>query len=159
MLNRFVLVVALSLITWMAYPPQFPYMYQPGTPVLTQNFIHPEAACNWDGVGGQVFDRNGQPVTGVIVRIYGLYAGAPLYANVLTGISQKLGPGGYEYRIGEMPLTSSGQLTMQVYSLMGEALSYPITVSTGGTCETNLALVNFREVTNLYDVILPLVHR
>ena len=154
-----ILVILLSLSSWAPYPPQFPYMFQPGSPVRIQNFIYPEEACNWDGIGGQVFDRNGQPVANLVVRIYGLYNGSPLYANVLTGVSQKFGPGGYEYKLGSTPTTPAASLTVQVFSLTGETLSYPLVVTTGGTCDSNLILVNFREVTSLYDQIFPLVKK
>lgn len=81
-----------------------------------------------------------------------------MYANVLTGVSLKLGPGGYEYQLGSTPLSSTGQLTIQVFNLMGEALSYPVVVNTQGACDRNLLLVNFVEVDTLYDVFLSLVH-
>lgn len=154
-----ILVILLSLSSLTPSPPQFPYMLQPGSPVRVQSFLYPEEACNWEGIGGQVFDRNGQPVTNLVVRIYGLYNGAPLYANALTGVSQKLGPGGYEYKLGSKPATPTASLTVQVFSLTGEALSYPVVVTTGGICDSNLTLVNFREVTSLYDRIFPLINQ
>lgn len=152
-------LIFLSLITWEPHPPLYPYYIQAGTPVAIQNFIHPDDGCNWDGVGGQVFDRNGQAVSGLVVQIYGLYGGVPIYANVLSGISLKLGPGGYEYKLSSLPASPPGQLTMQVFSVTGEPLSHPVTVTTGGTCESNLLLVNFREVTSLYDLLLPLIRK
>lgn len=158
MIRQTIVTFFLGLSVLLARTPEFPFLVQAGTPVAIQNFIQAEAACNWDGIGGQVFDGDGQPVTGLVIRIYGMYDGAPLYANVLTGVSLKLGPGGYEYQLGNTPLSSSGQLTIQVFNLMGEALSYPVVVNTQGACDRNLLLVNFVEVDTLYDVFLSLIH-
>lgn len=157
--RQFAALVLLSTGLWAVSTPQYPYIFQPGTPAAIQNFLYPDSGCDWDGVGGQVFDRNGQPAPGLVVRIYGLYGGTPLYANVLTGISLKLGPGGYEYKLGSSPVSSTGQLTMQVFSLSGEALSYPIEVSTIGACDGNLLVVNFFEATSTYDLLFPVINK
>ncbi len=159
MVKHLFFLLFLSVINWTPTLPQYSYRIQPVTPVAIQNFIHPEAGCQWDGIAGQVFDIDGQPVPDLMVQIYGLYAGVPIYANVLTGISEKIGPGGYEYQLGSMPAISPGQLTIQVFTLAGDPLSEPVTVYTGTTCESNLTLVNFLDVSYLYDVMLPLIEK
>ena len=44
-----------------------PYHLQSVNPVYLQNFVHPEAGCNWMGVGGQVFDKQGDPTQNLVV--------------------------------------------------------------------------------------------
>jgi hypothetical protein len=47
------------------------YGLQPGSPAYLQMFRQPELACSWTGVAGQIFDRDGQPVTGIVVVVEG----------------------------------------------------------------------------------------
>lgn len=159
MVKHIIFLLLLNLFNLAPTTPQYSYRIQPVTPVSIQNFIHPDAGCQWDGLAGQVFDYNGQPVPELMIQIYGLYAGVPIYANVLTGISEKIGPGGFEYQLGSLPAATPSQLTIQVFTLSGEALSDTVSVYTGTTCESNLTIVNFLHVSNLYDVMLPLIEK
>lgn len=159
MFKQISIVILLILSSWFFQTPEYPYFLQAGSPVAIQNFLYPETGCNWEGVGGQVFDLNGQPVSDLVIRVYGLYEEQPFYANVLTGVSKSFGPGGYEYQFGSSPLTSDGEITLQVFNLAGQALSTPVSLSTWGTCEGNLMIVNFKEISWVYNALLPFIKK
>ena len=124
---------------------------------MLPNIVQPDAGCNWGGVGGQVFGLEGKGVPGLVVRIYGLYDGQPVFANVLTGGSVMLGPGGYSYRLGDKAIFSAGNLTVQVFDLAGNAVSQQVEFNTSSFCEQNLTLVNFKAVESISDLYLPFV--
>ena len=83
------------------------YMFQRGTPAAIPNFIDSGAGCNWAGVGGQVFDQSGVPMSGLIVKVSGTLEGRQIQYYVFTGSSQHFGPGGYELKLADHPISSS----------------------------------------------------
>ena len=123
----------------------YPYRLQPGTPRAMANFIQPDAGCNWMGVGGQVFDIHGQPVTFLVVEVGGVLAGAEVFHLELTGNQTNLGPGGYLVTLSNRPIASSGSLWILLYDLAGQPLSNKIYFSTAQDCDSNFILINFAE--------------
>jgi len=129
--------------------PQAQFMVQTGTPVETANFLHPEAGCNWLGVGGQVFGKDEKPVTGLVVEVGGTLADSPVLFLTLTGGNTILGPGGYEITISDQLIASEGSLWVQLYDLNGIPQSEQIyfdTYAENDNCEKNLIIVNFNEI-------------
>jgi len=138
----------------------FLYQLQPGTPKPIMNFAHPEAACDWMGVGGQVFDLAGNPVANLIVKLTGDLDGTPLEMIALTGGAIYLGPGGYEFKIADQPIETSGTLWLTLYDNQGKAISESLTFTTYASCDQNFVLINFSQkmiVKNGYKSFLPLV--
>jgi hypothetical protein len=139
--------------------PEYRYNVQAGTPVMTANFIDPDAGCDWLGLGGQVFSRNDDPVTGLIVEVGGTLDEQPVLHLALTGGSTRLGPGGYEILLADRPVDSQGTLWLQLYDLGGEPLSDQIFFDTDGgleACDKNLIIINFSEVgPSIWDYYFP----
>ena len=135
------------------------YVTQPGTPVGIQNFILPEAGCNWAGVGGQVFDQTGLPESGLIIKISGTVEGDPILVYVVTGSSLQFGPGGYNVYLSDHPIATQSLLYLQLLNLTGIPLSDAIPLNTFSNCAQNLLLVNLVEKS--LDVLqyLPLITR
>ena len=127
----------------------YPFVLQAGTPTFTSNFIDLEASCDWMGVGGQVFDRNDKPVTGLVAEVGGSLEDKVILSLALTGGSTILGPGGYVVKLTDQPIASENTLWIQLFDLGGAPLSEKIYFSTfadSAKCEKNLVIINFREL-------------
>jgi hypothetical protein len=136
------------------------YLIQSGSPTWVQNFLHPEAGCNWLGVGGQVFDLQGNAVPNLIVKLTGSLNGEIVDLYALTGGTLNLGPGGYEFKLSDHPMTSTEPLSISVFDKDGNAISDQLAISTYDSCDKNLIIVNFSEayiVGNGLKMFLPLI--
>lgn len=136
------------------------YRLQPGSPMEMSNFIHQEAGCDWMGVGGQIFDLYGNPVTNLVVNLEGSLDGKKIDLISLTGGTLNLGPGGYEFKLADRPKESDQTLQLTLYDAHGIPLSYPVYFSTSESCEKNFVLVNFMQmwvVINGQKTMLPFV--
>lgn len=121
------------------------YYPQPGTPAAIPNFINPDAGCKFAGIGGQVFDLNGLPVSGLVVQLGGTFADDEVSRFAVSGSSLQFGSGGYDFRLADQP-TASKTLEIQLLDAAGTPLSPPTKVITYATCERNLIVFNWREV-------------
>ena len=119
---------------------------QTGSPVYTVNFAHPEAACNWQGVAGQVLSKTGAPLTNYILKISGTYNGASVNQIGLSGLvtNTPYGPGSFEFVLGTTPVESNDLLTIQVFSPTGTEVLGPVSIDTYGSCSKNLQIINFQ---------------
>jgi len=139
--------------------PSYPYGLQSGTPAVIQNFLNTDG-CNYLGVGGQVFKLNGEAVTGLVVEITGTLNGKNVLYLGLTGNAQNLGPGGFELKIGNQPVDSSGTLKIQVFNLSGVPQTPLVPINTYADCNKNFILVNFSErfpIKSLF--LLPVIRK
>jgi hypothetical protein len=116
---------------------------QPNNPFYIQNFAHPQAGCNWFGVGGQVFDKYSRPIEGLVVSLEGTLNSSSVDLLGLTGNQTAYGPGGYEIKLGDKPAISNGSLQLAIFDLAGLPLSAPVIINTTMDCSKNLVLVNF----------------
>ncbi|PKN90073.1 MAG: hypothetical protein CVU45_04435 [Chloroflexi bacterium HGW-Chloroflexi-7] len=119
---------------------------QTGSPVYTVNFAHPEAACNWQGVAGQVLSKTGAPLTNYILKISGTYNGASVNKIGLSGLvtNTPYGPGSFEFVLGTTTVESNDLLTIQVFSPTGTEVLGPVSIDTYGSCSKNLQIINFQ---------------
>lgn len=159
MVKQVFLVLLWGIVSLATRPSPYPYLVQAGTPSAVPNIVNPEAGCNWGGVGGQVFGADGKTVPGLVVRVYGVYNNQPVYANVLTGGTLALGPGGYSYKMGSAAVLNEGTLSVQVFDLSGQALSPAVKFNTSSRCDRNLALVNFVAVETINQIYLPAMRK
>jgi len=110
------------------------YRKDPNTP----NYLPApgQYGCNWQGVTGQV-TANGQPVTGVTVRV--LDAEGNELGSALSGSAPDFGASGWLIQTGDAAVAMSYQV--EVVSPQGnsprETISFP------GSCNSNLAIINF----------------
>jgi len=116
---------------------------QPQSPVYLVNFLHPELGCTWSGVAGQIFNRAGEPVNGLIVEINGELDGNPFLGLGLTGTSLPIGPGGYEIQLSNKPLKSNHSLHLRIFDQQGNQLNETLPLVTYNDCQKNLIIINF----------------
>ena len=129
-----------------AMPTQvYTYLLQAGSPSFVPNIFRQELGCNWMGVGGQVFDTEGQPVTGLIVEISGELDGREILELSISGGAPQYGLGGFEITLADHPIASQGQLSVVLYNLQNEPQSEKIYFDTLDDCTHNLVIVNFLE--------------
>jgi hypothetical protein len=124
-----------------------PFILQPGTPVFGPNFLRPDLGCNYSGIGGQVFNSNGQPVTsGLVIEVDGSLEGQPVLVLGLNGDATGLGPGGFLLDLSDHVVNSTGQLWIQVFDLNGVPQTDQIHFDTRADCNQNLVIMNFTEL-------------
>ena len=127
-------------------PPQVPtnpYVFQDGSPATLPNFAHPEAACDWMGVAGQVFDGEGNVITGLSVQIGSSEENEFVQSSAVTGQATAYGAGGYEVQISSKPQSTQNIYWIQVLDPDGSTFSDRLFFNTDDDCEQNLILINF----------------
>ena len=117
------------------------------TPIAS-TIIHPEAGCNWIGVGGEASDLNNSPVLYLIVRVGGSLGGQIIDPNLhttVTGIAPQYGKAGFEFVLGDKPIASTGSMWIQLLDQAGLPLSDKIYFDTSDSCDQNLILIRFKK--------------
>ena len=118
-----------------------PYNLQSVEPLYTSNFVHPEDACNWMGVAGQIFGEDLEPKDGLIVVVEGAVNNSMVEVLGYSGLAQSYGPGGYELILSQV--NKPGIFWVQLFDVKGIPLSGIYSFQMNGTCEQNLAVINF----------------
>ena len=127
-------------------PPEQALKLQPGTPVYLPNFIDISSGCNWTGVGGQIFDKDKNPISGLVVEVTGIVDGNEIMLLALTNTAEIIGPGGFEIPIADHLINEPNNLYIQIMNLNGEFLSRRIQFNVIPACDKNLILINFVEI-------------
>jgi hypothetical protein len=136
------------------------YLLQSGSPAWVENFVHPEAGCNWMGLGGQVFNLEGIAVPNLVVKLTGTLNGDIVDLLALTGGALNLGPGGYEFKLSDHPISSTETIWVSIFDQDGNAISNPVAISTYDSCDKNFVVVNFTEaylIENGLKTFLPFI--
>lgn len=128
----------------------FPYQIQVMNPHYLASFTHADLGCNWLGVGGQIFNREGAVQKDIVIKVGGELGGSPVIEEMTMPLAEPeidiaYGPGGYELTLANSPAASDGTLWIQLLSLEGDPLSEQIYLITYEDCQKNLLLVNFME--------------
>lgn len=105
--------------------------------VYTFNFAN-SAGCNWQGIGGQVYDVNNQPLSNINVHVIG--AGG-FDRETVSGSNTLYGSSGWEIAVGNTFTQDS--FIVELRSPQGTVISPPVQVNFPGNCNSNLAQVNF----------------
>jgi hypothetical protein len=130
--------------------PKVTYPFTVTTTSIESTIIHPEAGCNWLGVGGEATDLNNSPVLYLVVRMGGMLNGKTLDPNLhttVTGIAPQYGRAGFEFVLGDAPAASEKNgLWIQLLDQGGLPLSDKTYFSTFNDCKKNLILVRFKKV-------------
>jgi len=116
---------------------------QIGSPIGIPNFAHPELACQWMGVAGQVFDTDGVPIEELVIEFGGTLDGEDVFGLTILGHAEAYGSGGYEFKLADQPISSNGTVWARVYDFDGILLSEDTYFNTYGECEQNLIILNF----------------
>lgn len=120
-------------------PPPSPFPFQQREQTLyTINFAN-TAGCLWQGIGGQVFDTQGLPLTGINVHVFG----AGIDSFTVSGSNTLYGPSGWEVPVANGVNISTYFVEIQTQA--GTIISPPIQVTFAADCARNLALVNFEQ--------------
>jgi hypothetical protein len=120
---------------------------QSGGPVAIPNIAYPDLGCNWLGVGGQAADMSGGPVTGLPIRLGGVFNGRTVQESLsLTGVAPQYGRAGYEFKLADSPVASKGSLWVQLIDQSGVPMSEKVYFDTYEDCERNLVIINFKQV-------------
>lgn len=122
-----------------------PFALQPGNPVRIPNIANDDA-CDWMGVGGQVFNLENQPITKLGVHLEGTLDGNPVSLDTLTGSAPDIGPSGYVFNLATEPIVSEETIWVQLNDGGGTALSEQVFITTTTDCNENFVMVNFRQV-------------
>jgi hypothetical protein len=124
-------------------------------PVLLPNFVYPELGCAWMGVAGQVFGKDGSPVEGLVVVVEGLINDQKVEGLGFTGLSPAYGPGGFEIQIANE--SDGGIFWIQVFDQSGNPVTGAYSYVMPGTCEQNLAIINFTQDFLEFQVFVPVI--
>jgi len=92
-----------------------------------------------------VDDVNNSPIVGVVVRLTGTLGGDDFELTTVSGVSSDYGKAGYEFVLGDVPLTSDKEMYVQLLDQAGLPLSEKVFLATSTDCEKNLILVRFKK--------------
>jgi hypothetical protein len=113
---------------------------------IDSTIIHPDLACNWQGVGGTVVDTNNGPILGVVIRLTGFYNSKSKDEVTVSGTTQAYNnPASFEFFLGTVPISSKEQLFVQLLDQAGLPLSDVVPVDTVNDCAKNVAVVRFKK--------------
>ncbi len=118
-------------------PAGFPFKVQPNTPQLTANF-DASTGCSFEGIGGQVFGMNNEPLTGITVQVT---SPTGFNQSTITGSNPNFGQAGWRVQVDVKP--NNFIYTVELHSPQGVPLSDKVQIPFPNACNANLALINF----------------
>ena len=128
------------------FTPKPAYPFTANITAYDSTIIHPEAGCNWSGVGGQVYDLKNNPVVGLVVHLYGMYGDAKEDMLTVSGTAPLYGQGAFEFTFGSLPLDTKNTLYIELLDQAGLPLSDKVYFSTYSDCKKNLLIIRFKQV-------------
>ncbi len=105
----------------------------------------PDSSCQWLGVGGQVFDAKGKPLSNQTIQLGGTLGEKTVTDLTVSGLTPKelFGDAGFDFILGNAPIASTQTLWVQLFDNTGKQLTEKIYFDTFTECDKNLVLVNF----------------
>ena len=118
-----------------------------GTPSGNPNkILFPQYDCEeYLFIGGEVLDLREAPVFDLTVKLGGTYGGSLVDLTSVSGDVTVYGESGFGFVIDNQRIRESG-LTIQLFDASGEALSALTYLSITGNCDSNLVIVNYKQV-------------
>ena len=116
----------------------FPFKVQPNTPQLTTNFANPGLGCNYQGIAGQTFGMNSEPLTGIQVVISSAIG---FNQTTISGSNPAFGQAGWQVQVDTKP--NNMVYTVELRTAQGVPVSDKVPVGFPGACDRNLAVINF----------------
>ncbi len=101
----------------------------------------PGVGCWWMGIGGQVWNRQGEPLADANLRIH--VWGGGFDGQSTPGQFPAYGASGWEVYLGHHD--EEEEWNVQVIHVNGTALSPVYKVKTTSDCNSNLVLINFKQ--------------
>ncbi|MFN2145236.1 MAG: hypothetical protein ACK2T7_07770 [Anaerolineales bacterium] len=113
---------------------------QEGTP----SYIPYSGGCSGLYVAGNITDIDHNPVMLMTVRAVGNLDGEEIFIEVLSGSNTDYTISGWEIKLSDTLVSSSGSITISLYQQGGwEPISEEVLIDTYNDCSRNLAVVNF----------------
>jgi len=113
---------------------------------IASTTYYPDAGCGWFGVAGTVVDTNNSPIIGMVIRITGTLNGALINRLTVSNTAQiPYGPSGFEFKLGDTPVTSTKTLYLQLLDQAGLPLSDNLYINTSSDCNKNMVVVRFKK--------------
>ena len=118
-----------------------------GTPEGYPNsMLFPQYSCEeYLFIGGEIMDLREAPILGLTVRLGGTYGGSLVDLTSESGDVTVYGQSGFGFAIENQRIRESG-LTIQLFDENGEPLSALTYLSITGNCDSNLLIVNYKQV-------------
>ncbi len=122
-----------------ALPTPIPAVTRAPFPFTVGNILYQandnNEGCQWLSIAGIVTDLAGKPLPGLALELNG-----DNFHNVqFSGSAARWGAGGFEFNLGAAPRTA--EYTLRVLGPTGGPVSDVITIDTGNTCQSNVAIV------------------
>jgi len=92
-----------------------------------------------------VWDLQDAPITGLVVHLSGSYGGASVDLDAETGSAPVYGPSGYEFALINQQIAED-QLFIELRNTEGKPLSEPTFLTISPECDSNLIIVNYKQV-------------
>jgi hypothetical protein len=116
------------------------YIPQAGTP----SYLGHSSGCTGLYLAGNITDAEKSPVMLMNVRVTGTLGGEEIYLEALSGSSPQYTASGWEIKLSESLIPSSGSLVVALYEQGGwEPISDSVVFDTFNDCSRNLVVVNF----------------
>lgn len=113
------------------------------------SMLFPQYTCEqYLFIGGEVLDLREAPVYDLTIKLGGTYGGTPIDKTEVSGGVTVYGQSGFGFSLENLRIRESG-LTIQLFDANGEALSALTYLSITGNCDSNLVIVNFKQVREL----------
>jgi hypothetical protein len=118
-----------------------------GTPSGYPNaMLFPQYSCEeYLFIGGEILDLREAPVYGLTVRLGGTYGGSLVDMTSVSGDVTVYGESGFGFVIENQRIRESN-ITIQLFDENGEPLSALTYLSITGNCDSNLVIVNYKQV-------------
>ena len=120
-------------------------MPQEGSPTYIPNIYHPDAGCDWLGVGGQVIGLSNEGVLYLSIKLGGSLDGEAIEVVTISGTAAQYGPSGYEFKLSDQAIDSTQSLYLQLLDQAELPLSDKFYFDTFNDCQKNLVLINFKQ--------------
>lgn len=133
----------------------FEFDMQTVEPLFTTNFTNLEASCDWMGIGGQIFGKDQQPIDGLVIVVEGAVDNNMVEALGFSGLAPQYGPGGYEIVLAKK--SKPGIFWIQLFDVDANPVSQAYLFQTPGTCEQNLAIINFTLSNDSQGKFIPII--
>ena len=110
------------------------------------SMLFPQYTCEqYLFIGGEVVDLREAPVSGLTVKLGGTYGGSSVDQTSVSGEVTVYGQSGFGFVLENLRVRE-GSLTIQLFDGSGQALSAQTNLSITGNCDSNLMIVNYKQV-------------
>lgn len=110
------------------------------------SMLFPQYTCEqYLFIGGEVLDLREAPVYDLTIKLGGTYGGTPIDKTEVSGGVTVYGQSGFGFELENLRIRESG-LTIQLFDANGKALSALTYLNITGNCDSNLLIVNYKQV-------------